>query len=256
MHAGYGKNKILNNVNLNVRTGEISVILGANGSGKSTLLKALVRLIKPMQGKVMLNHEDIHKINGKKVAKIMGLLPQSQIVPAGIKVIDVVSRGRHPHKKMAESLNRYDKQVIFNSLEKVGMSDFAEKNIDELSGGQRQRVWIAMALAQQTDILFLDEPTTYLDITYQIEILDILYNLNKKEGKTVIMVLHDINLASRYADYLYVMKNGEIYKEGTPKDIITQSIVKGAFNLECVIIQDPQSKTPMIVPKVTKTPNL
>lgn len=249
LEAGYGKIKIINGVDLNVRKGEISVILGSNGSGKSTLLKSFVRLIKPMKGNVMLDNLDIHKMNGKVVAKKIGLLPQTQITPNGIKVLDVVARGRHPHKQLLSVIDEKDKEIILKSLEKVGMLEFAHKNIDEVSGGQRQRVWIAMALAQETDILFLDEPTTFLDITYQLEILDILYELNQKEGKTIVMVLHDINLASRYADYLYIMKTGALYTQGKPIDVITTEVMTECFRLDCIIIEDPETKTPMIVPK-------
>ena len=247
--SGYDNIKIVDNVSIEIPNGKISVILGANGSGKSTLLKTLVRLVKKMDGTIQLDGAMIDDIPTKKIARIMGLLPQSPIVPEGISVIDLVSRGRYPHRSFLEGWTSKDTESVAKALETMGITSVADKNIDELSGGQRQRVWIAMALAQETDILFLDEPTTYLDITYQVEILDLLTDLNLKNNTTIIMVLHDINLAARYADNLFIMKKGKLLSQGKPQDVLSESLIKDAFGLECNIIQDPVSNTPFLIPK-------
>lgn len=247
--AGYDKRTVVNDVSINIPSGKISVVLGANASGKSTLLKTLVRLIKPTKGKVTLDGKSIGKIPSKQLAQTVGLLPQSPIVPEGIAVADLVGRGRFPHQSFLKGWSKEDAKAVADALDIMGIADLANRNIDELSGGQRQRVWIAMALAQQTDILILDEPTTFLDITYQVEILDLLTDLNQKYGTTIVMVLHDINLSARYADHIFVMREGTLIAEGTPDEVITSQLIKEAFELECDIINDPVSHSPFLVPK-------
>ena len=248
LHAGYEHKKILHDINLDIPSNKISVIIGANGCGKSTLLKTLAKLIKPSAGEVLLDNKAINKIPPKQLAKIVGMLPQSPIVPEGITVADLIGRGRFPHQALFSGWSKDDYEAVEQAMEIMKITEFADLDIDELSGGQRQRVWIAMALAQQTDILFLDEPTTFLDITYQIEILDLLTDLNKKFGTTIVMVLHDINLSARYADFLFTVKNGELIAEGAPSKIITSELIKETFDLDCMVIEDPISATPLVVP--------
>lgn len=247
--AGYDKKVVVNDVSIAIPDGKISVIIGANASGKSTLLKTLVRLIKPITGEVTLDGNDIEKIPPKKLAKTVGLLPQSPIAPEGIAVSDLVGRGRFPHQSFIKGWSSEDSEAVAQAMDIMGISNLANRSIDALSGGQRQRVWIAMALAQRTDILFLDEPTTFLDITYQVEILDMLTDLNKKYGTTIVMVLHDINLSARYADYMFAMHDGNLIAEGTPENVITSEMVKKVFLLDCDIIKDPFSNSPFLIPK-------
>ncbi|MEC0304284.1 ABC transporter ATP-binding protein, partial [Terribacillus saccharophilus] len=220
-----------------------------NACGKSTLLKTMARLIKPIAGDVILDGKSIHKIPPKKLARVLGVLPQSPIAPEGISVADLVGRGRFPHQSLLSGWSEKDYQAVEEAMDMMGITELANRHLDELSGGQRQRVWIAMALAQQTDILFLDEPTTFLDITYQVEILDLLTDLNRKYGTTIVMVLHDINLAARYADYIFALRKGELIAEGRPSEIITDELIKEIFELDCTVIEDPVSKSPMIVPR-------
>lgn len=246
--AGYGKKIILDNVDVTIPANKISVIIGANACGKSTLLKTLARLIKPVSGDVILDGKRIKSIHPKKVAQTMGLLPQSPVVPEGITVADLVSRGRFPYQSFFKGLKKSDYEAVEEAMEIMGITHLANRSVDELSGGQRQRVWIAMALAQQTDILLLDEPTTYLDIACQIEILDLLTDLNKKRGTTIVMVLHDINLAARYADYIFCARNGEIFAQGTPEETINEELIKKVFNLDCMVIKDPINGKPLVVP--------
>lgn len=247
--AGYDKKVIVNDVSLAIPNGKISVIIGANACGKSTLLKTLVRLIQPISGEVTLNGTGIDKIPSKKLAQTIGLLPQSPVVPEGIAVADLVGRGRYPHQSFLKGWSKADSLAVAQALDTMGIADLADRSIDELSGGQRQRVWIAMALAQETDILFLDEPTTFLDITYQVEILDLLTDLNRSRQTTIVMVLHDINLSARYADHIFAMHGGRLIAEGPPEDVITQELVKEVFRLDCSIIRDPVSDSPFLVPK-------
>ena len=248
LHAGYDDKPILKDVSLTVPSGKISIIIGSNGCGKSTLLKTMARLLKPTSGDVLLNEQSVYKIPSKQLARTVGLLPQSPIVPEGITVADLVGRGRFPHQTMFSSWSKKDYEAVATALNMMKISEFADCHIDELSGGQRQRVWIAMALAQQTDILFLDEPTTYLDITYQIEILDLLKDLNATYGTTIVMVLHDINLSARYADYMFAVKDGQLLAEGAPSDILTSELIYETFQLPCKVINDPVSNTPLILP--------
>nr|WP_144928904.1 ABC transporter ATP-binding protein [Paenibacillus bovis] len=247
--SGYDHKTIIHGIDLEIPKNKISVIIGANGCGKSTLLKTMAKLMKPMEGDVTLDGKAIHKYPPKQLARILGLLPQSPIVPDGITVADLVGRGRFPHQSLFGGWTEKDYVAVEEAMEFMNITEFANHDIDELSGGQRQRVWIAMALAQQTDILFLDEPTTFLDITYQIEILDLLTNLNREYGTTIVMVLHDINLAARYAEHIFAVKEGKLIAEGHPTDVLTSDLVKTVFDLNCLVIADPISHTPLIIPK-------
>lgn len=246
--AGYDNKTILHGISLAIPSNKISIIIGANGCGKSTLLKTMARLIKPISGQVMLDEQSINKIPPKQLARVLGLLPQSPIVPEGITVADLVGRGRFPHHSFLKGWSTADYEAVAEAMEIMNITEFADSHIDELSGGQRQRVWIAMALAQQTDILFLDEPTTYLDITYQVEILDLLTDLNRKRGTTIVMVLHDINLSARYADHIFALHEGKLISEGTPSQVITSELIKRIFDLNCIVTQDPVSDSPSVVP--------
>ncbi|MEM5817545.1 MAG: ABC transporter ATP-binding protein [Desulfitobacterium hafniense] len=247
--AGYDHKIILNTIDLVIPSNKISVIIGANACGKSTLLKTLARLIKPVSGEVAIDGKLISTIPPKQLARVLGLLPQSPVVPEGIAVADLVSRGRFPYQGFLKGLGKKDYEAVEEALEIMGITELANRSVDELSGGQRQRVWIAMALAQQTDILLLDEPTTFLDITYQVEILDLLTDLNRKRGTTIVMVLHDINLSARYADYIFAVHQGNLIAQGAPGEIITADLMKQVFGLDCVVARDPVSGSPFIVPR-------
>lgn len=247
--AGYDHKTVIHGISLVIPSNQISVIIGANGCGKSTLLKTLARLIKPADGSITLDGKPIGKIPPKKLARVLGLLPQSPIVPEGISVADLVGRGRFPHQSWHTGWTKKDVEAVAEAMRIMDITELANHHIDELSGGQRQRVWIAMALAQQTDILFLDEPTTFLDITYQVEILDLLTDLNRKYGTTIVMVLHDINLSARYADYIFALQKGMLMAEGEPSQVITDTLVKDIFGLDCTVIKDPISGSPLVVPK-------
>ena len=247
--VSYDKIDIIKNMTLSIPKGKITIIIGANGCGKSTLLKTLARLISPESGEVTLDGKKINSIPSKQLAQVLGLLPQSPVVPEGIMVSDLVARGRFPYQTFLKGMGKKDHEAVEEALEIMGITELANRSVDELSGGQRQRVWIAMALAQQTDILLLDEPTTFLDITYQIEILDLLTDLNRKRGTTIVMVLHDINLSARYADYIFAVYQGKLVAQGNPPEIITAELIKKVFGLDCMVIQDPVSGSPFIVPK-------
>lgn len=246
--AGYDKKTILNHVDVVIPRNKISVIIGANACGKSTLLKTLARLIQPVSGMVSIDGKKLGAIPPKQLARVLGLLPQSPVVPEGITVADLVSRGRFPYQSFLKGMGKKDYEAVEEALELMGITALANRSVDELSGGQRQRVWIAMALAQETDILLLDEPTTFLDITYQIEILDLLTDLNRKKGTTIVMVLHDINLAVRYADYLFAVQDGALVAQGPPSDILNEALMKQVFGLDCLVTKDPVSGLPFVVP--------
>ncbi|KXG09151.1 putative siderophore transport system ATP-binding protein YusV [Anoxybacillus sp. P3H1B] len=247
--AGYDHKTVIQDVSLVVPSGKISVMIGANGCGKSTLLKTMARLIKPTSGQIILDGKPISQFPPKQLARILGLLPQSPVIPEGITVADLVGRGRFPHQSWLSGWTKKDYEAVAEAMEFMNIIEFANHPIDELSGGQRQRVWIAMALAQQPDILLLDEPTTFLDITYQIEILDLLTDLNRKHGTTIVMVLHDINLSARYADHIFALHKGRLVAEGEPPKVLTSTLIKEIFGLDCTVIEDPLSGSPMVVPK-------
>lgn len=248
LSLGYGERDIVSGLNLAIPPGKLTVIIGANASGKSTVLRGLARLLSPTAGTVLLDGKSIHARSTREVATIMGVLPQTPVAPDGITVADLVARGRYPHQGWFRRWNAQDDAAVAEALIATGTAEFAERAVDALSGGQRQRVWIAMALAQGTDLLLLDEPTTYLDIHHQVEVLDLLTDLVRNAGRTVIVVLHDLNLACRYADHIVAMKAGKLVAEGLPRDVVTEALVADVFGLAARIVPDPVSHTPMIVP--------
>ncbi|UFS61233.1 ABC transporter ATP-binding protein [Subtercola endophyticus] len=239
---------IVDNLSVEIPTGRITTIVGPNACGKSTLLRGLARLLAPTSGAVLLDGESIRSLKTKTVATKIGLLPQTPTAPEGITVNDLVARGRYPHQGLFSRWNASDDAIVAEALAATGTADLAGRSIDELSGGQRQRVWIAMALAQQTGILLLDEPTTFLDLSHQLEVLDVLVDLNRTRGTTVVMVLHDLNLACRYTDHLVAMSGGAIVAEGAPADVVTVSLVREVFGVESLRLDDPVTGTPLIVP--------
>ena len=245
---GYDNNQIIKSINLVIPQGKITVLVGANGCGKSTLLRGLARLLKPYSGKIYLNSTDLFKLSTKDVAQKLGILSQSPVAPEGLAVKDLVACGRYPHHNWLQKWTKEDEFFVETALEKTGIKELSEQELDTLSGGQRQRAWIAMALAQNTEILLLDEPTTFLDLAHQIEVLDLLWELNQDEGRTLVMVLHDLNQACRYADHLVALNEGVIYAQGHPEDVMNEMMVLDVFGLECKIISDPVSGTPMCLP--------
>ncbi|MET4050170.1 ABC transporter [Rhodococcus sp. 1163] len=249
---GYGDRIVVENLDLEVRTGVITTVIGPNGCGKSTLLRALGRLLKPKSGRVVLDGKAISTMRTKDVAQVLGMLPQAPVAPEGLTVADLVSRGRHPHQSWIRQWSSDDESEVANALELTGVGDLADRPVDELSGGQRQRAWISMALAQGTDILLLDEPTTYLDLAHSLEVLDLIDRLHEDLGRTVIMVLHDLNLAVRYSDQIIVMSQGKIVEAGRPQDVISEKLLLDVFGLEARVIEDPVSDRPLIVPIGTR----
>ena len=245
---GYGDRKVVRDLTVTIPTGRVTVVVGANACGKSTLLRGLARLLAPSDGAVLLDGKDITSLATRDVARVLGLLPQSPITPEGITVADLVGRGRYPHQGWFRQWTPDDDAAVADALAQTGVLDLAGRSVDELSGGQRQRVWIAMALAQRTDLLLLDEPTTFLDVAHQVEVLDLLADLNRDLGRTIVMVLHDLNLAARYADHLVAMKDGRIVAEGAPADVVTEETVAEVFGLASRVVPDPVSGTPMVVP--------
>ncbi|WP_110970262.1 ABC transporter ATP-binding protein [Pseudomonas huaxiensis] len=244
----YEQRTISTDLSLRIPDGSFTVIVGPNACGKSTLLRALSRLLVPAAGQVLLDQRPIGEFPAREVARCLGLLPQSATAPDGITVADLVARGRYPHQSFLRQWSKADEQVVKEAMAATGVSELAERALNELSGGQRQRVWIAMVLAQQTPILLLDEPTTYLDIAHQVELLDLLADLNR-QGRTVVAVLHDLNQACRYASHLVAMKDGAIVASGAPADIFTEELVERVFGLASLIIADPVTGTPLLVPK-------
>ncbi|KJK52022.1 ABC transporter [Lentzea aerocolonigenes] len=245
--VGYGDRVVLDNLDVSIPTGVITTVIGPNGCGKSTLLRTLSRLLKPRQGTVLLDGHDIARLRTKDVAKKMGLLPQAPIAPDGLTVADLVARGRHPHQSWVRQWSSDDAGIVAKSLEMTGVADLAHRPVDSLSGGQRQRVWISMTLAQGTDLLLLDEPTTYLDLAHAIDVIDLVDDLHEG-GCTIVMVLHDLNLAVRYSDNLIVMKSGSIVAQGHPSEVITSDLLLDTFGLQAKVIDDPVSERPLIVP--------
>ncbi|MEM6612240.1 MAG: ABC transporter ATP-binding protein [Cyanobacteria bacterium P01_C01_bin.72] len=244
---------IIRNLNLAIPGGKTTVLVGANGCGKSTLLRGLTRLLKPKSGQVYLDGKAIAKLKAKTVAQKMGMLPQSPTAPEGLTVKDLVAMGRYPYQSWLQQWSLEDEAKVTEALEITKMLDLADRPLDSLSGGQRQRAWIAMVLAQDTDILLLDEPTTFLDLSHQVDLLDLLDELQSSKGKTIVMILHDLNLSCRYADYLVAVQQGKVYATGTPQEVMTEEMVQDVFNLECRIVPDPLSDTPMCIPMGRKT---
>ncbi|GLY00219.1 MULTISPECIES: ABC transporter ATP-binding protein [Actinoplanes] len=248
MTLAYDKRVIAEELSVDIPDGSFTVIIGPNACGKSTLLRALSRLLKPTTGTVLLDGQDVHSLPTRAVARTLGLLPQSSTAPDGITVAELVARGRYPHQSILRRWSSDDEQVVTESMTATGIADLADRNVDELSGGQRQRVWIAMALAQQTPLLLLDEPTTYLDIAHQIEVLDLCAELHERQGRTLVAVLHDLNHAARYATHLIAMRGGKVAASGEPSAVLTEKLVEEVFGLPCQVIDDPQTGTPLVVP--------
>lgn len=248
LSLGYAERMVVDDLSLEIPTGKITMIVGPNACGKSTTLRALARLLPPKSGQVLLDGRSIQSMPTKQVATQLGILPQSPIAPEGITVADLVGRGRSPQQKFFRQWTSSDKEAVDRALAATGTLELADRPVDELSGGQRQRVWIAMTLAQDTELLLLDEPTTYLDLTHQIEVLDLLADLNETLGRTIAVVLHDLNLACRYSHHLVAMRAGKIIAQGAPADVITVDLVKQVFELPCEVIEDPVSKTPLLIP--------
>jgi len=246
---GYDRRIIAEGLNVSIPDRSFTVIVGPNACGKSTLLRALSRLLKPTVGEVLLDGKAILSYPARDVAKKLGLLPQTSIAPDGITVADLVARGRYPYQKLIRQWSRDDEAAVITAMAATKVDAFSHRLVDELSGGQRQRVWVAMVLAQQTPILLLDEPTTFLDIAHQIELLELLRALNRGEGQTVVAVLHDLNHACRYASHLIAMRDGRVVAEGRPGDIVTAELVEEVFGIACLVIEDPVSHTPLIVPR-------
>lgn len=244
----YEQHIVTNALNVSIPDKQFTIIIGPNACGKSTLLKALCRVLKPQQGQILLDGKDIQKISTKKLACQLGLLPQQAMIPENITVAELVARGRYPHQTLLRQWSSLDQHAVEQSMQKTGVDVLANCYVDELSGGQRQRVWIAMVLAQQTPIIFLDEPTTWLDISHQIDLLDLFVQLNQENDQTLIAVLHDINQACRYANHLIVMQAGKIVAQGKPEDIITADLIYNVFGVSCIITHDPISNTPLMIP--------
>ncbi|MDQ0752921.1 iron complex transport system ATP-binding protein [Streptomyces africanus] len=245
--VGYGARTVIDDLDVAIPPGVITTIIGPNGCGKSTLLRTLSRLLKPSRGSVVLDGDDIARLRTRDVARKLGLLPQAPVAPEGLTVADLVARGRHPHQSWLRQWSSDDAEVVERALAMTGVSDLADRPVDALSGGQRQRVWISMTLAQGTDLLLLDEPTTYLDLAHAMDVLDLVDDLHES-GCTVVMVLHDLNLAARYSDNLVVMRAGSILAQGHPRDVLTAELLHEAFGLHAKVIDDPVGDRPLIVP--------
>jgi len=244
----YGDRIVAEGLTTQIPPGRVTTIIGPNGCGKSTLLRAMARLLKPKAGQVLLDGKAITSMKTREVAKVLGMLPQSPIAPEGLTVADLVAKGRHPHQSWLRQWSSDDEAEVDAALRLTGMQELAGRPVDELSGGQRQRAWISMALAQETDVLLLDEPTTYLDLAHQVEVLDLVDKLHSELGRTIVMVLHDLNLAVRYSDHLIVMRDGAIVASGPPDELITTELLRDVFGLESQILADPVSLRPLIVP--------
>jgi iron complex transport system ATP-binding protein len=248
LDIAYHDRKIVENLNLSIPEGKITALVGANGSGKSTILKAMARIMKPNGGTVFLDGKSIHSQSTKDVAKQLAILPQNPVAPDGLTVSELISYGRFPHQKGFGSLTKEDKEIIRWATQVTGMGDFIDRPVDQLSGGQRQRAWIAMAFAQGTDILFLDEPTTFLDMAHQLEVLKLLKRLNAEQGRTIVMVVHDLNHATRFAQHMVAIKRGRVVREGAPEDVMTQDVLREVFGIEADIIPDPRTGVPLCLP--------
>jgi len=247
-HLAYDRRTVSEAVDADVRDGSFTVIVGPNACGKSTLLRAFARLLKPRSGSVLLDGRELAGVPAKEVARIVGLLPQTSTAPDGITVAELVARGRYPHQGLFRQWTGTDREAVDAALAETDLTELVDVPVDELSGGQRQRVWVAMALAQQTPVLLLDEPTTYLDIAHQYDLLDLFARLHG-QGTTVVAVLHDLNQAARYATDLIVMADGDVVATGTPAEVLTEQLVTDVFDLPCVVVPDPVTGSPMVVPR-------
>jgi iron complex transport system ATP-binding protein len=248
VRLAYGDHVVVDDLDLELTDGSFTAIVGPNGCGKSTLLRALGRLLRPTSGTVLLDGRAITSTSTREVAKVLGLLPQTPLAPEGLTVADLVARGRHPHQSWLRQWSADDEAVVTEALTWTDMADLADAPVDALSGGQRQRAWISMALAQGTDLLLLDEPTTYLDLAHQVDVLELVGRLHAERGRTVVVVLHDLNLAARYAQRLVAMKDGILVAAGTPEEVLTEQLLADVFELEARVVPDPVTGTPMVVP--------
>ncbi len=244
----YDHARVIDGIDLVVPPDSFTVIIGANGCGKSTLLRGLARMLTPKTGTVLLDGKDIRRMPAKQVARRLGLLPQAPIAPDGITVADLVGRGRFPHQGVLRQWSRADEEAVQEALHATRITDYADRLVDELSGGQRQRVWLALSLAQQTPIMLLDEPTTFLDIAHQIDVLDLCADLHEHHGRTLVAVLHDLNHACRYATHLVAMRDGGIVAQGPPDQIVDEELVEAVFGLRCRVLADPESGSPLVIP--------
>jgi len=250
LHLRYDSVVVAEDLHVAIPRGSLTMIIGPNGCGKSTLLKALARMLRPERGSVLLDGADIHREPTKVLARRLGLLPQSPLAPEGITVADLVSRGRYPYQRLLRQWSRDDEVVVNEAMAATGVTHFAQRGVDELSGGERQRVWLAMVLAQQTGTLLLDEPTTYLDLAHQIDVLELCETVRAQREMTVVVVMHELNLAIRYADHLIVMRGGEVLAVGSPGDVVTEHLIEQTFGLPCRVAEDPETGKPMVVPRV------
>lgn len=255
LHLTYDSVVVAEDLDVRLPRGALTMIIGPNGCGKSTLLKALARMLRPTRGSVLLDGADIHDLPTKTVARRLGLLPQGPIAPDGITVADLVSRGRYPYQRLLRQWSRDDEVIVNEAMAATGVTQFAQRGVDELSGGERQRVWLAMVLAQQTPTLLLDEPTTYLDLAHQLDVLELCASVNAARGMTIVVVMHELNLAIRYADHLIVMKSGRIQAVGSPVEIVTEELIEQTFGLPCRIVADPENGKPLVVPRLRPTPS-
>ncbi|WP_346870438.1 ABC transporter ATP-binding protein [Clostridium sp. UBA5119] len=247
LDIAYDDTLIVKELNMQIPEGKITSIIGANGCGKSTILKAVGRILKPKKGVVHLSGQDISKLPTKEIAKKMAILPQTPTAPSGLTVGELVAYGRFPHQKGFGNLTEEDKRIVKWALTATKLSEFERREVDALSGGQRQRVWIAMALAQQTDLILLDEPTTYLDLAHQLEVLKLLYELNRNQKCTIVMVLHDLNLAARFSDYIIAIQKGDIIKHGAPEEVMTPEVLRKTFNINADVVIEPKSNRPVCI---------
>ena len=251
--VGYGGDPVVHDLTLDIPDGRVTTIVGPNGCGKSTLLRTMARLLKPSDGRVRLDGVPVHDVPTRDVSRRLALLPQSPIAPDGLLVRDLVGRGRHPHQRWFQQWSHTDEEVVEQALRMTDTWDLRDRAIDQLSGGQRQRAWVAMTLAQDTDLVLLDEPTTFLDLAHQVEVLDLVSKLNRERGRTVAMVLHDLNLAARYSDTVVVMRSGRIVTQGSPTEVFTVAMLEEVFGLKADVLSDPRTGLPVVVP-VSGTP--